>query len=255
MKHARNIIALPEWLNKLMSKAVHDMFADIAPRYDWANDVLSLGMHRLWRNAALKSAGIAPGNVFVDLCTGTGDVAFAAARKMRGTGKVVGIDFVLNMLCLAEEKKKKTKERSDIKFVQGDAQALPLPDNFADAAMVSFGIRNVDDPSAGLREMGRVVRPGGKIIVLEFGQPTVFGFALLFRLYSKYLMPMIGSILTGNRKAYEYLPETSKNFPAADQFTAIMQKSGLASPKYRAICGGVAYIYSADAASKACSKS
>lgn len=225
-----------------MSQAVHDMFADIAPNYDRANDVLSFGIHRLWRDKALQRAGLNPESTLVDVCTGTGDVAFAAARRLSAKGQVIGIDFVYPMLAIAE-KKARQQGAAPVHFIHGDALHLPLPDSCADAVIVSFGIRNVDDPIAGLKEMLRVVRPGGAVVVLEFGQPLLPGFSLLYRYYSKYLMPIIGGLLTGNRSAYEYLPETAERFPAGKRFVALMQEAGLKDAEYQALLAGLAYMY------------
>ena len=233
-----------------MSKSVHDMFASIARRYDCANDVLSLGMHRLWRGRALRKAEVSVGQTVVDLCTGTGDVAFAAARIVGPGGRVVGVDFVQEMLDIAE-RKRVAKKIEWLEFIRADALELPLPDNSADIVSVSFGIRNVDDPLRCLAEMKRVARENGKIVVLEFGQPKVPVFSSIYRWYSKYLMPRIGGALTGNRAAYQYLPETSSAFPAADQFLELMKQANLEKMSYRRLFGGIAYIYLASAPASA----
>ena len=228
-----------------MSKTVHDMFASIARRYDCANDVLSMGMHRLWRGVALRAAGVSAGQTIV-LCTGTGDVAFAAAKLVGPQGRVIGVDFVREMLTLAEQKRQ-AKNLSCVEFHHADALALPLPDDFADVACVSFGIRNVDDPLKCLSEMQRVLKAGGTVMVLEFGQPRVPVFSQLYRAYSRYLMPLLGGALTGNRAAYTYLPETSQAFPAGPDFLALMKEAKLGQLSYRPLLGGVAYIYLARA--------
>ena len=226
-----------------MSQAVHDMFADIAPKYDWANDVLSFGIHRLWRTRALRLLQLKPDSVLVDVCTGTGDVAFAAAKLIGSKGRVIGVDFVYQMLSLAQQKMSRERGASAMQFVHGDALSLPLPDNTADACSVSFGIRNVDDPLAGLIEMKRVVRPSGKVLVIEFGQVTLPIFAQLYSFYSKYIMPLLGQLLTGNRAAYQYLPETAASFPAGAAFTALMDQAGLRNIQAIPLLFGLAYIY------------
>ena len=225
------------------------MFADIAPKYDWANDVLSFGIHRLWRGKALRLLNLPEASLLVDVCTGTGDVAFAAAKLLPRGGKVIGVDFVYPMLALAQEKQRansasvNTTANASVTFVHGDALALPLADNLADAASVSFGIRNVDDPVHGLREMRRVVKPGGSVLVIEFGQPRLPLFASAYRLYSRWIMPILGSLLTGNRAAYEYLPQTAERFPAADKFLALMEQAGLRDNRAIPLLSGLAYIY------------
>lgn len=228
-----------------MSQAVHDMFAAIAPRYDRANDVLSFGIHRLWRGKALQLADFPKDAVLIDVCTGTGDVALAAAKRLSSKGRVIGIDFVYPMLSLAKEKQllETTKANASVQFIHGDAMHLPLSDEIADASFVSFGIRNVDDPLAGLKEMRRVVKPGGKVVVIEFGQPRIPIFSSLYRFYSKYIMPTIGGLLTGNKQAYKYLPETAAHFPAGKHFVALMQEAGLVNPRAVPLLAGLAYIY------------
>ncbi len=229
-----------------MSKSVHDMFASIARRYDCANDVLSLGMHRLWRGVALRAAGVQAGQTVVDLCTGTGDVAFAAADMVGPSGKVIGLDFVQEMVDIAEQKRL-DRNYPQIEFSRADALDLPLPDGCADLACVSFGIRNVDDPVQCLREMKRVVKENGTVMVLEFGQPKLPLFSQLYTFYSKYFMPFIGGALTGNRAAYEYLPETSSEFPAGAAFLQFMEEAGLEQMSFKPLFAGVAYIYTASA--------
>ncbi|MCB0324790.1 MAG: bifunctional demethylmenaquinone methyltransferase/2-methoxy-6-polyprenyl-1,4-benzoquinol methylase UbiE [Bdellovibrionales bacterium] len=219
------------------------MFDSIAGRYDCANDLLSFGIHRLWRRAAIRRAGISTGQTVVDLCSGTGDLAFAAARAVGPGGTVIGIDFVHRMLVLADRKRNASSFTRGVYFCQGDALQLPVPSNFADVVTVSFGIRNVDDPVAGVREMLRVVRPGGTIMVLEFGQPQAFGFGQAYHLYSRYVMPIVGKIVTGNRHAYEYLPETSRRFPAGDAFVSLCRDAGCIHVQDIPLLSGVAHIY------------
>lgn len=226
-----------------MSTQVHEMFSSIAPRYDRANDVLSFGLHRLWRDRALKAGGVTAGNTVIDLCTGTGDVAFAAGRLVGPTGKVFGLDFVLPMLELAATKRSRMQLPCDVQFLQGDAMSIPFPDASADNVTVSFGIRNVDDPQHCLKEMFRVLRPGGAAIVIEFGKPRLPVFREVYNLYCRYVMPIIGGMLTGNRAAYEYLPRTSKAFPAGEEFAQLMRNSGFPDPQIKPLLTGLAYIY------------
>jgi demethylmenaquinone methyltransferase/2-methoxy-6-polyprenyl-1,4-benzoquinol methylase len=222
------------------------MFASIAQRYDKANDVLSLGIHRLWRRKAVALAGIKESQSVLDLCCGTGDFAFASAAVVGTSGRVVGLDFVAEMLELANEKQDTThrvESSATVRFMQGDAQRLPFEDGEFDAVTIGFGIRNVDDPSACLAEIRRVLKPSGVAVILEFGQPTLPIFAQCFQLYSKYLMPKIGALLTGNQEAYEYLPETSKSFPRAKAFLDLMEKQNFKNLEMKPLLSGLAYIY------------
>jgi demethylmenaquinone methyltransferase/2-methoxy-6-polyprenyl-1,4-benzoquinol methylase len=224
-----------------MSTEVRQMFSSIATRYDVTNEVLSLGIHRLWRRKAVRLSGAKPGDAVLDCATGTGDLALAFKRQVGETGRVVGTDFCKEMLDSAPAKA--AREGLQMEFQVADAMALPFADDSFDVASIAFGIRNVDDPVKCLSEMARVVRPGGRVVVLEFGQPTGF-FGALFRFYSKVVMPRIGGLLTGNRAAYEYLPRTSAAFPAGDRFLALMEQSGgykerVAHP----LTFGTSYVY------------
>jgi demethylmenaquinone methyltransferase / 2-methoxy-6-polyprenyl-1,4-benzoquinol methylase len=206
-----------------MSTEVRMMFSSIARRYDVTNEVLSFGIHRLWRRTAVRLSDAAPGQAVLDCATGTGDLALAFKRRVGAQGRVLGTDFCAEMLETAPMKAQ--REGLEVEFEVADAMALPYPSATFDVASISFGIRNVDDPVKCLKEMARVVKPGGRVIVLEFGQPSGL-FGALFRFYSRVVMPHVGGLLTGNRAAYEYLPQTSARFPCGDQFLGLMDQSG-----------------------------
>jgi demethylmenaquinone methyltransferase/2-methoxy-6-polyprenyl-1,4-benzoquinol methylase len=217
------------------------MFSAIAPRYDVANEVLSLGVHRRWRARAVGLSGALPGHAVLDCATGTGDLAFALKRAVGPTGRVLGTDFCEAML--AEAPKKAQRLALDVKFEVADAMALPYGDGLFDVSTIAFGIRNVDDPVRCLREMARVVKPGGKVVVLEFGQPGGL-FGVLFRFYSRVVMPAVGALVTGQRAAYEYLPRTAAAFPAGDRFLGLMDEAGVFSARAaHPLTFGVAYAY------------
>ena len=224
-----------------MSEQVREMFSSIAPRYDAANQVLSFGVHHLWRRRTVKLSGASPGQRVLDCATGTGDLAFAFQRKIGSTGEVVGTDFCAPMLVHAREKA--ARQNLAMRFETADALELPFETSSFDVASIAFGIRNVDDPKKCLEEMARVVRPGGRVVVLEFGQPTGL-FGAFYRLYSRVLMPRIGGFVTGNRAAFQYLPKTAAAFPAGPKFLDLMAQTG-AFAERRAIplTLGVAYIY------------
>jgi demethylmenaquinone methyltransferase/2-methoxy-6-polyprenyl-1,4-benzoquinol methylase len=224
-----------------VSEQVREMFASIARRYDAANEVLSLGVHRGWRRAAVRLSGAIPGDRVLDCATGTGDLALAFKRAVGPTGEVVGTDFCEEMLAPAPAKARRAG--LEVRFEVADALALPYADRSFDVASIAFGIRNVDDPVRCLREMARVVRPGGRVVVLEFGQPRG-PFGALFRVYSRQVMPALGGLLTGNRSAYEYLPRTAAAFPAGDRFLALMSESGSFSQRGATpLLAGTAYVY------------
>lgn len=224
-----------------MSTQVRQMFARIAPRYDLANEVLSLGIHRSWRRVAVRESGVRPGETVLDCATGTGDLALEFKRAVGPTGKVIGTDFCAEMLAVAPRKAQRANLSID--FEVADATALPYPDASFDVSAIAFGIRNVDDPMRCLRELARVTRPGGRVVVLEFGQPRG-AFGSLFRLYSSKIMPWIGGALTGQRSAYEYLPRTAASFPSGDRFLGLMREAkAFDKVKARPLTFGTAYVY------------
>lgn len=224
-----------------MSEKVRSMFASIADRYDITNSVLSLGIHHVWRKKAVKLSGAKAGDKVLDCATGTGDLAITFKKKVGDSGYVKGTDFCQEMIDPAPAKA--AKKGLVIDFEVADAMDLPYKDNEFDISSISFGIRNVDDPLVCLQEMARVVRPGGRVVVLEFGQPSGI-MSWPYRFYSKYIIPFIGGLLTGNKDAYQYLPETSAAFPAEERFLDLMKRSGsFESQLFKKLNGGIAYIY------------
>ena len=225
-----------------MSTEVRQMFSSIASRYDVTNEVLSFGIHRLWRRKAIRLSGAKPGDAVLDCATGTGDLAIAFKHTVGGDGRVVGTDFCPEMLESAPAKA--AREGLEIEFAVADAMDLRgYADNSFDVASISFGIRNVDDPVQCLKEMARVVKPGGRVVVLEFGQPNGL-YGGLFRFYSKVLMPFVGGLITGNRAAYQYLPRTAAAFPAGEKFLELMDRSGAYRKRVaHPLTFGTAYVY------------
>ena len=199
------------------------MFSTIAPRYDVVNELLSFGVHKGWRKATVRAASVDPGMSVLDCASGTGDLALAFKRAVGKDGDVVGTDFCAEMLARAPAKAESAG--LDIRFEVADVLKLPYPSARFDRASIAFGIRNVDDPVQALRELRRVVKPGGKVVVLEFGQPTGF-FGALYRFYSRFVMPLIGGLVSGNRAAYQYLPRTAAAFPAGEAFLHLMDQAG-----------------------------
>lgn len=226
-----------------MSEAVQSMFSRIAPRYDVTNDVLSFGIHRLWREKAVKDVlrAFPPDKELsiLDLCTGTGDVAFSFERHAPKTAEIIATDFCEPMLEIARKK----QHNSRVKFSQADAMSLPFEVDRFDIISMSFGIRNVDDPLTSLRECLRVGKPGAQLLIIEFGRPTFPVFSELYSFYQRYFMPHIGGFLTGDKSAYEYLPETSRAFPAGEQFLELMRQAGFRESRFTPLMSGLAYIY------------
>lgn len=218
------------------------MFASIAHSYDRANQVLSLGLHHRWRAAAVRHSRASRGDRVLDCATGTGDLAIAFRRAVGPHGEVVGTDFCAEILALGPAKAERLG--APVRFEVADVLALPYANGRFDVASISFGIRNVDDPSRGLAEMARVVRPGGRVVVLEFGQPGGALFGWVYRGYSRYVIPRVGGWLSGDRGAYEYLDRTASEFPAGDRFVAMMEGTGaFSSVRAHRLTGGIAYVY------------
>ena len=217
---------------------IRDMFASISSRYDRANTVLSGGIHHLWRRKAVRWAGARAGDQVLDCATGTGDLAIAFAKKVGKTGRVIGTDFVPEMLTLA-----RAKSRA-VTFEVADVTRLPYDDDTFDIASISFGIRNVGEPRKGIAEMARVVKPGGRVIVLEFGQPRGRAFGALWDFYARHFLPRLGGAVTGEPDAYEYLQKSAGRFPCGEEFVALMRESGdFAAIDFTPLTFGIAYLY------------
>ena len=226
-----------------MGEAVRQMFGTIAQHYDRLNSVLSFGLHHAWRRRAVACSGITPGARVLDLCSGTADLALAFSRHLRGHGQVIATDFCAAMLVLG--RRKAGKRRVQLDFALADAQCLPFPAATFDCVAVAFGLRNVDCLGTALGEMYRVLRPGGVAVVLEFGQPQGVVFGPLYRLYSRYVMPRVGGLVSGNRAAYTYLPRTAAVFPAGGRFVRELAAQDFTNVRAHALTGGIVYLYTA----------
>jgi demethylmenaquinone methyltransferase / 2-methoxy-6-polyprenyl-1,4-benzoquinol methylase len=222
---------------------VRTMFDDIAPRYDLANAVLSLGFDRGWRRQALVWAlAHEPGDV-LDVATGTADLAIALHRA-RPSARVVGVDFSEAML--ARGRVKAARRGVDVRLEVGDGTDLPYPDGSFDAVTIAYGLRNFTDVDAGLREFRRVLRPGGRLVVLEFPPPPKGPFGALFRLYFTRVMPVLGGWLSGRKSAYAYLPASVLAFPTPDVLAERMRSAGFTGVHYRLQTFGVSALHRGD---------
>jgi demethylmenaquinone methyltransferase / 2-methoxy-6-polyprenyl-1,4-benzoquinol methylase len=221
---------------------VETMFNDIARHYDFLNHFLSLGTDRLWRRRAINIIGrnIKPDKI-LDVATGTGDLAIAALRL--NPAKVTGIDISEKMLELGRKKIYDRGLGEKIELLKADSESIPFTDGSFDAAMCAFGVRNFSSPLKGLTEICRVLRHGGMITVLEFSKPSYFPVRQLYFFYFRRILPLMGRMISGDAKAYTYLPESVMAFPEGGRFTEILSEAGFSSCKYKRLSGGIATIY------------
>jgi demethylmenaquinone methyltransferase/2-methoxy-6-polyprenyl-1,4-benzoquinol methylase len=221
---------------------VRAMFDRIAGLYDRMNSVMTAGLHHQWRRRAADLAVLGPGDRALDVATGTGDLAFELAARVGAQGEVVGCDFSERMLELARTKASAISNGAAIQFEPANALALPFGDAEFDAAVVGFGARNFSDLERGLREMARVVRSGGRVVVLEITTPSRQPLSRFFELWFDQAVPLLGR-LAGDRQAYSYLPSSVKRFPGPDQLAALMWACGLRNVRYVLTAGGIIALH------------
>jgi demethylmenaquinone methyltransferase/2-methoxy-6-polyprenyl-1,4-benzoquinol methylase len=220
------------------------MFDAIAGRYDTLNHLLSAGFDRRWRRRAVRELRLTGRERILDLCTGTGDFAIEAASASAGAARsVVGVDFAAAMLALAAAKVRRGALSSRVQLVRGDATRVPLQTASVDAAMIAFGIRNVDDPARACAECLRVLRPGGRLVILEFGVPSMPGLRQAYGWYFRVVLPRIGRMISGHRDAYAYLPASVERFPAGEGFAAMLRGAGFRDVRAVPLTLGVVYLY------------
>jgi demethylmenaquinone methyltransferase/2-methoxy-6-polyprenyl-1,4-benzoquinol methylase len=217
------------------------MFGSIAGRYDLMNSVMTVGMHHRWRRMGVAAAGLKQGDTALDVCCGTGDFAFDLYDAVGPRGSVTGVDFSRRMLDVAQDKA--ASRGASIDFTWGDATALEFEDDSFDAATVGFGIRNIPDIHGVLSEMGRVVRPGGRVICLEITQPTTFPFSFFYSLWFDRVVPVVGRVISRDENAYSYLPSSVKRFPPAPRLAGMMQEAGFTDVYYRLLAGSIIALH------------
>lgn len=227
---------------EVQSEKIRSMFSKVASNYDRANSVLSMGIHHLWRKKLVHLSQAKKGMKVLDCATGTGDLAIEFKKAVGSGGMVIGTDFCVEMLEPAPAKAKALGLQ--IQFEKADVTELQYPNDHFDIVSISFGIRNVSDPIKALQEMARVNRPGGAVMILEFGQVSTPIFGPLYNFYSEKVLPILGGWVTGQKEAYQYLQKSSAAFPCREDFLDLMKKSGAFSHvEYHALTGGIAYIY------------
>lgn len=222
--------------------AIQSMFDRISPRYDLLNRILSFGVDLRWRKQAVTLLGDLKGKTVLDLCCGSGDFVAILQKRYKGDVRIIGADFARRMLGIAARRFQLMTE-APLLFCQADALALPLSENSVDAVTIGFGIRNIADKPAALREIIRVLRPGGRLAIVEPALPENRLLRFIFTFYFKNIMPLIGGIISGDRAAYKYLHDSVATFPRPDEFVAMMQAAGFADAKAIPQTFGSAMIY------------
>jgi demethylmenaquinone methyltransferase / 2-methoxy-6-polyprenyl-1,4-benzoquinol methylase len=230
--------------NEGKKEQVERMFDNIAPRYDLLNRVLSLGIDVSWRRKALEYLRTLEPKSILDVATGTADVAIMAAKMLKPE-TVVGIDIANQMLDLGRVKIREQGLEQVIRLETGDSEQLRFDDNRFDAVTVAFGVRNFEHLGKGLGEMFRVLRPGGRVVILEFSSPQIFPFKQLYNGYFKYVLPLIGRFTSRDLRAYSYLYESVQAFPEGEAFMSILTKTGFSNPQCKRLTLGICSIYAA----------
>lgn len=229
-----------EYKNK--EQFVHAVFESIAPKYDMMNDLLSFRTHKVWRKFAMRKMAVRPGQTAIDVCCGTCDWTIQLAQASR-TGRVVGLDFSPNMLEIGRAKVKERGLDGQIELVEGNAMALPFDNDTFDYATIGFGLRNVPDLTHVLREMKRVVKPGGLVVSLELSKPTWQPFRSIYYFYFQRILPLLGKVVAKRYEQYKWLPESLANFPDYKQLANIFLDIGLRDVQAYPLTGGIAALH------------
>jgi len=227
--------------NASKKEQVAAMFNNIAPKYDFLNQVLSLGIHKGWRRKAIRMLAAEKPRTILDIATGTGDFAIEAMKL--NPEKVVGVDISEGMLKLGVEKVNKLGLSHKIELKTGDSENLAFPDNSFDAVTVGFGVRNFENLEKGISDIYRVLNTNGTLVVLEFSKPRAFPIKQLYKFYSRFITPTVGKLFSKDNAAYTYLPESVNAFPDGDDFLRVLQKAGFTSTKAHTVAFGIASIY------------
>lgn len=235
---------VPDAGSKLSKKEqVADMFNNIAGKYDFLNHFLSLGIDKGWRKKAIAEIAKVHPKAILDVATGTGDLAIATSKL--NPEKIIGIDIAAQMLDVGRQKLKEKGLTELITMQVGDSEALPFADNSFDAITCAYGVRNFENLEAGLKEMYRVLRPGGKLAILEFSHPKKFPVKQGYQFYFKYILPTLGKLVSKHSTAYSYLPESVMAFPEGQRFCGILAQCGFKEPKARPLTFGITTLYTA----------
>ncbi|MBS1615203.1 MAG: bifunctional demethylmenaquinone methyltransferase/2-methoxy-6-polyprenyl-1,4-benzoquinol methylase UbiE [Bacteroidetes bacterium] len=234
---------VPDAASKLSKKEqVAGMFDGIAPRYDLLNHLLSLGIDKRWRRKAIRSIVAAEPRQILDVATGTGDLAVAASKRFP-QANITGVDISAGMLEIGRKKMAEFGLSERVVLLQADSEQLPFAEKAFDAVICAYGVRNFEHLEAGLQEMCRVMRPGGRLAILEFSKPKAFPFSQLYRFYFRFILPFVGRMVSRHSKAYTYLPESVAAFPEGEAFLEILNRCGFSQAKAKPLSFGITTLY------------
>ena len=229
------------WADK--KARVRGVFDSVAPRYDLMNDVMSGGLHRLWKRFTLAKTGLRPGQRALDVAAGSGDLAIGLARQVGKTGRVVVTDINAAMLAEGRDRLLNAGLAGNVEYVLADAENLPFPDGSFHCVTIGFGLRNVTDKDAALRSLYRVLKPGGRLLVLEFSRPQLGALAPLYDAYSFHVLPRLGQLLAGDAQSYRYLAESIRKHPDQDTLKAMLQSAGFERCEYFNLTLGIVAVH------------
>ncbi len=222
---------------------VANVFNKVATKYDIMNDVMSMGVHRLWKRFTIDCSGVRPGHKVLDLAGGTGDFTAKFSRIVGENGRVVLADINDSMLLVGRDKLRDMGVIGNVNYVQANAEELPFPDDFFDCITIGFGLRNVTDKSKALLSMYRVLKPGGRLLVLEFSKPIIKPLSKVYDAYSFYLLPKMGEIIANDAESYRYLAESIRMHPDQDTLKEMMDEAGFEQTKYFNLTGGIVALH------------
>lgn len=224
-------------------KRVAGVFHSVADKYDLMNDVMSLGIHRLWKRFTLAQTGLKAGMRALDLAGGTGDLALRMSRMVGPAGEVVLSDINESMLSNGRERLLDEGVAGNVRYVQANAESLPFADDYFDCVTMAFGLRNVTDKDAALRSIFRVIKPGGRLLVLEFSKPVAPGLSPVYDIYSFKLLPMMGKLIANDAESYRYLAESIRMHPDQETLKGMMQEAGFDKVSYHNLTGGIVALH------------
>ncbi|WP_071395593.1 demethylmenaquinone methyltransferase [Bacillus tuaregi] len=227
-------------MQQTKEQKVHNVFEKISNQYDKMNSVISFKQHVKWRSDTMRMMNVQKDSKALDVCCGTADWTIALANAVGPNGEVMGLDFSQNMLNVGEEK---VRHLQQVKLIHGNAMELPFPDNSFDYVTIGFGLRNVPDVMTVLKEMHRVVKPGGMVVCLETSQPTLIGFKQLYYFYFRFIMPLFGKLFAKSYQEYSWLQESARSFPGMKELANMFRKAGLVDVTFKPYAGGVAAVH------------